>query len=130
MGLYKNNSGVLSPIAGRGKVVDTVEDGNMSAVSSNAVFDVANELLFVKSFTVAGTNTPVGGVSDYNINVSLSGYTAIGIVGTLIGSGGTISLVTSMLNSTNNAFVRLINNGTAAITPNSININVLYKKTL
>lgn len=37
MGLYKNTNGVLSPIAGRGKVVDTVEDGNMSAVSSNAV---------------------------------------------------------------------------------------------
>lgn len=82
--------------------------------------------LIVADASTNGAAVAAGNTYDFSIDVSKTGYTALGIVGTLISAGLSCTLVSSYLASSTSATVRIRNNGSSSVTPTSITVKVLY----
>ena len=83
--------------------------------------------LSVDYFSVPGSLAPANSVSDYNINVTRNGYTAIGVIGFIVSGGEKSSIVTCTLESSTSVFVRIYNSSSSAITPSYVAVRVLYQ---
>lgn len=94
-----------------------------------AVVEAVGEAIIVDSKKVSSSAVNAGAVADYTFDITKSGYTPLGIVGTVINAGEKCALVSSRVNSSSQAAVRIINTGTTAVTPSSIAIYILYIKT-
>lgn len=83
--------------------------------------------LVTKYYTQVGKSLPADATTDFVFDVTLSGYTPLGIIGTRFNSYGRASLVHAYI-SGNSANVRLRNNGTSDQSGENVAITVLYKK--
>lgn len=100
------------------------KDGDLDWLNSNL-----NTLFTVKSYSVPGVNVPAIATADIDMNVALSGYSAIGIVGIRLNSYNKVVLVYADIISTTTAKVRVFNTlSTAAQTGDSVVFRILYKK--
>lgn len=112
----------------------TAEIGDLNDLETtdkDSLVDAINEvknLFITEEIPTSGVSVEGGSISDYTVNCAKTGYTAIGILGTAITSGGACTLVTSFLSNPTTATVRIRNNGTSAVTPNTIILIILYKK--
>ena len=101
--------------SGVGIVVDTVEEGNMNAVTSNAVYDTVHGFISIVGKQYSGT---VPGEYYFTINLSADpptvpqGYTAIGIAGYYLHGGNPSLAVPGVTLNT----ARITNNSTTAVT--------------
>lgn len=111
-----------------GIVDNLLQTVNSQANAINTLNGNKSNLLTVDTASVSGSSIAAGGVGDFYPDVTKSGYTPIGIVGTQIATGGATSLVHAFLSSATNATVRLRNNGSSAVTPGTIYVFVLYVK--
>lgn len=115
---------------------DTFEIGvNIERISVGEELTSLNKgltnYLVTETFIQTGVSVPAGTVSDYTFSVGKAGYTPLGIVGIVISSGGSCTLVHAFLTGAQQNIqgkVRLRNNGTAAIAPSDVQIVVLYVK--
>jgi len=82
--------------------------------------------LITQLFQANGVLVNPGLTSDYSYDVTMAGYTPLGIIGAYIGGGQTTSLVSVRLNSATTGTVRILNSGSTAITPIDVAIIVLY----
>lgn len=86
-------------------------------------------ILRTQVFTIAGKEVAAGRLSDYDTDISLSGYKFLGILDFAIFGGDTCSTVSvAYMSSINAVRYRLRNNGTAAHTPDSVQFKCLYVK--
>lgn len=127
--------------------IDTISDkvGNLNAATTtdkssvvamvNEVNSAINELvnnkcnnLTTEWFTVAGQSMQPHIVSDYDIDITKSGYTALSVAGFYVGGGGGSAVVSAYVRGGTSARVRIVNTGSTAVTPNDINIGILYSK--
>ena len=106
----------------------TLSASNLTAVSGGGLNHLKNDLIKMESYSQSGTSTAAGQTSDYTFSFSKAGYTAVGVVGFLIGAGGGSTVVTCQLTSATSAFMRIRNNASSAVTPGTILIQVLYVK--
>jgi len=107
---------------------DAVIEGSKNPVTSDAVYNCFPNMLIVESKFTTGQSTAIGETKDYSINVEKTGYTALGIVGVQISSGGRITLTNFYLNNATTANVRTVNNGTTTYAPEYVIVYVLYLK--
>lgn len=89
-----------------------------------------NNKLAVFSQSTHGVSTGGGEIKDYSIPVTKTGYVPLGIVGTMIGSGGTgtVLIYSALSNNKTAAEVRVKNVNTGALTPSYIKVDVLYQQ--
>lgn len=117
-----------------GDTVDLTTTNKTSAVAAiNEVNEDLSDLASLKGnklttqlFHADGVLVNPGLTSDYSYDVTKAGYTPLGVIGAYIGGGGTTSLVAARLNSATTGTVRILNSGSNAMTPNDVNIIVLY----
>lgn len=116
------------------KTLDTpiIVDGTQQTTvegALNAINNVVSEEIIVDFKKVTSSAVNAGATADYTFDITKSGYTPLGIVGTIINAGDKCALVSSRVDSSSQAIVRIINTGTTAVTPSSIAIYILYIKT-
>ena len=75
-----------------------------------------------------GVAVAPGEVSDYRSPLTYAGYTIKGIVGVQIAAGGSCTLVSAVIDTNNNIFVRIRNNGTVTTTPDVVAAHALFVK--
>lgn len=107
------------------KPVDSITDGDMRPVTSNAVHDALVDLLSVQS--TAGTEKTIeaGGYTATTINISKNGYTPLGIVG--ITSNSASACIYDFKLSGNSAIIGIRNVNTQSTTVKET-VKVLYIK--
>lgn len=86
-------------------------------------------LFTVKSYSVPGVNVPAISTADIDLDVTLSGYSAIGIVGIRLNSYKKVVLVYADITSSKSAKVRVFNTlSTSDQTGDSVVLRILYRK--
>jgi hypothetical protein len=93
------------------------------------ILEYINTQYVVETKSTTGTSVAGGGRATVSINVTKTGYTAIGIVGMTIWGTEVFSIGRMALNSSKTqASVTIINTYTDTRAPDSIEIYVLYRK--
>ena len=132
--LVNQSDGSLDKVAGNA----TDKVGNLSSATTtdkSSVVAMVNEVnsnkcnnLITQWFTVAGQSVQPKSTTDYDFDITKSGYTALSVAGFYIGVGGSTTVVAAYIRGTTSARVRILNAGSEAIAPNDINICILYSK--
>lgn len=80
-------------------------------------------------YDVNGEATSAGSVHDYDFSISKTGYTAIGVVGSIISAGGqSVPIHSYIMANGTTARMRVLNAGSSSNTPGYVRIYILYKK--
>ena len=93
------------------------------------ILEYINTQYVVETKSTAGTSVAGGGRTSLLIDVTKTGYTAVGIVGVMIWGTEVFSIGRLSFNTAHTqATVTIINTFTDARTPDSVEIYVLYRK--
>lgn len=120
---------------GAAAAADVGDLSSATTTDKSSVVAMVNELVSNKCnnlttewFSVAGKSMQPNITSDYEIDITKSGYTALSVAGFYVGGGGGSAVVSANISGETSAKVRIVNTGTTAVTPNDINISILYSK--
>ena len=105
-------------------------DNGLAASDINVLKNGAlSSLLVVEEKTTPSFNMSANGATSGTMDVSKTGYTAIGIVGYWVSSGA-VKHTESYINSSQNLVYSLWNNTSSAISDKTVRYYVLYLKNL
>lgn len=121
--LYK----VTSQIASGGAITPGSNCTPAPSVTSQ-ISNLANSLIAIRVINMPGVAVAPGEVSDYRSPLTYADYTIKGIVGVQIAAGGSCTLVSAVIDTNNNIFVRIRNNGTVTTTPDVVAAHALFVK--
>lgn len=80
-------------------------------------------------YDVNGEATSAGSVHDYDFSISKTGYTPIGVVGSIISAGGqSVPIHFYIMANGTTARIRVLNAGSSSNTPGYVRVYILYKK--
>ena len=124
---------VETALAGKASTNDLGDKSTLTTTDKSSCVGAINELvsnkcnnLITQWFSVAGQSSQPHYATDYDFNITKSGYTALAVVGFFISAGGDTATVSAYISGETSARVRTLNTGSGAVTPNNINICILY----
>ena len=110
-----------------GNCIKTSIAAEMKSLTSQ-ISNLANSLIAIRVINMPGVAVAAGGISDYISPLTYAGYTIKGIVGVQIAAGGSCTLVSAVVDTNSNIFVRIRNNGTTTVTPDVVAAHALFVK--
>ena len=114
------------PVVGPQVVVDAVQDGNYSPITSNAVYDeFQDRKLVVEKIESSSMTTQPSTYSHYQFSISKAGYTPIGIMGVQTYTVSIIPCEWAIVGNTCSIYVQNIS--TSALT-GTMRADILYQK--